>query len=256
MRKLLIDGDVVAYRFASAAETKHEWDAGNITYDSNLPKAKAEARAFLNYLQERLAATSYVITLSDPSRRYFRHDILPSYKSHRTQGRVPEGLSEVKAFLRDEFESITMDTLEADDVMGILATKQGWASGHEKVIVTYDKDLLTIPGKHFNPKKDTVVHTVSTEWADYNHLYQTLIGDTCDGFKGCPGIGPVKAVKLLYPLINSPKEMWSAVVEVYAKKGLTEADALVQAQVARICRASDFNFETKRAIPWTPQSPP
>jgi len=29
--------------------------------------------------------------------------------------------------------------------------------------------------------------------------------------------------------------------------------ALIQAQVARICRASEYNFETKEVIPWTPK---
>ena len=46
--------------------------------------------------------------------------------------------------------------------------------------------------------------------------------------------------------------MWAAVIEAYAKQKLSTEVALSQAQVARICRASDFNFKTKKVIPWTP----
>jgi len=48
------------------------------------------------------------------------------------------------------------------------------------------------------------------------------------------------------------KDMWAAVTKAYSKQKLSTEVALQQAQVARICRASDFNFKTKKVIPWTP----
>jgi DNA polymerase-1 len=62
-------------------------------------------------------------------------------------------------------------------------------------------------------------------------MYQTLVGDTSDGYPGCPGIGPVKAEKVLGMPPN-----WQDVVGAYRAAKLTEADALVQARVARILR--------------------
>jgi DNA polymerase-1 len=43
------------------------------------------------------------------------------------------------------------------------------------------------------------------------------------------------------------------VVALYARYGLTEDDALVQARVARICRASDYDFKDRKVIHWTPR---
>ena len=42
-------------------------------------------------------------------------------------------------------------------------------------------------------------------------------------------------------------------VRPFKKAGLTEDDALVQARVARILRAEDFNFETQEVILWNPE---
>ena len=64
---------------------------------------------------------------------------------------------------------------------------------------------------------------------------QTLIGDIADGYKGCPGIGAVKAKKLL-----DEAPVWATVKDAYEKAGLTEEDALQQARMARILRSSDY----------------
>ena len=41
-------------------------------------------------------------------------------------------------------------------------------------------------------------------------------------------------------------------IGAYAKQKLSPEVALAQAQVARICRAEDFNFKTRKVRPWTP----
>jgi len=46
--------------------------------------------------------------------------------------------------------------------------------------------------------------------------------------------------------------MWEAVVAQYEKQNLSAQDALLQARLARICRASDYNFERQRPILWHP----
>ena len=75
-----------------------------------------------------------------------------------------------------------------------------------------------------------------------------LTGDATDGYKGLPGCGPKGAIKVLgepptgdYSDIASA---WEWVVGAYARKGLTEDDAIVQARVARILT------EPKGATEW------
>jgi DNA polymerase-1 len=92
---------------------------------------------------------------------------------------------------------------------------------------------------------------VSEDEADYWHLFQTLTGDQTDGYSGCPGIGPKKAEAILQHPDNQD-DLWGVVVRTFVKAGLNEDEALVQARVARILRASDYDFEKKEPILWTP----
>ena len=69
----------------------------------------------------------------------------------------------------------------------------------------------------------------------------------------CPGVGPVKAEECLAEAKIYGGPYWSAVVATYENKGLTEEDALVQARVARICRADDYDFKNKEVRLWNPR---
>ena len=80
---------------------------------------------------------------------------------------------------------------------------------------------------------------------------QTLCGDASDNYSGCPSIGPKTAEKILADCETSA-DLWDATLATFKKKKLSEEVALIQAQVARICRASEYNFETKEVRKWTP----
>ena len=115
-----------------------------------------------------------------------------------------------------------------------------------------DKDLKTIPGLICDMREPITIQEITEEEADYNHMYQTLVGDTADGYPGCPGIGPVSATKLLADVPKTYEAMWPVVVGAYEKKGLSEEVDLVQAQIARICRRDDYDFKRKEVILWNP----
>lgn len=69
----------------------------------------------------------------------------------------------------------------------------------ETCILTIDKDLDMIPGWHYNWVKDSK-YNVDASNATYNFYHQILVGDKgTDNIPGCPGIGEVKAAKLLHP---------------------------------------------------------
>jgi DNA polymerase-1 len=229
-------------------ERKFDWDQdGQTVVYANLEETKRDADSFLSGLLQKLHADDLIICLSDPSHRYFRHDVLPSYKHQRTAGGRPKLHEELRAWLESEHPCIWYPSLEADDVLGILATEPHKT---ERIIVTADKDLNQIPGLHHNIRKKTAdVEDVSKYDGEMFFYTQVLTGDTTDGFKGCPGIGPVKAKKILE---TPDKWLWTSVVEAYAAKGLTEADALVQARVARICQHGDYQHSTHEVRLWSP----
>lgn len=257
---LLIDSDVLAYQHAAANQQSFKFEPDLVsTTVSPLEQVTPAVDAWIEDLVQRLGADDYVVCLSVPSAECWRVKVLPSYKGNRVGVAKPELLAPIKDHLRQNHRCYERPTLEADDVMGILSTHPTLIAGR-KIIVSIDKDMKTIPGWLFNPQKDRKPREVTDYEADYWHLYQTLVGDTTDGYKGCPGIGDVKAQRVIgYAPADLDKDLytedwWQRVVTAFESKGLTEADALVQARVARICRHTDYDFQRKEVILWSPTS--
>lgn len=249
---LLIDGDQFVFTAAVAIEREIRWDEDNHVLYSSPELAWVNFEAMIKRIFERFETDDHALTFS--SSNNFRYDVDPTYKANRKGARKPMCYAQVREMADQHYNTLSMDGLEADDVMGILATKPGAA---QKIIVSQDKDMKTIPGTLWTGKD---LLQVSEEEADYNHLYQTLIGDATDSVKGCPGIGPVKAEKLLELATalkclspeGQQKERWYNVVKAYVKAGLTEEVALQQARLVRILRWSDWDSETKKPILWSP----
>ena len=238
-RTLLIDGDIVVYQYSSTVE--HEVDWGNDVWSlwADAKEAQQLILQYIDILVDETAADDFIFCFSDKDN--FRKDIDSNYKSNRKGKRKPVCYKALKQWITDEYKTETWDRLEADDVMGIIATSTMLKG--EKVIVSEDKDLKTIPGLLWRSGE---MLNISQEEADYNHLYQTLVGDATDGYPGLRGVGDKRATELL----KTPT--WETVVKAFEKAGQTEADALVQARLARILRASDYNFEFDQPIIWSP----
>lgn len=274
---LLLDSDIIAYKHASKHQKTFDWegDGEMSSYVAPLDEVMVEVDAYIQDLMETLKATKFIVCLSCDSKDNWRKGVLPSYKDNRASVIKPELLSPIKQAMRERYGCYERPTMEADDIMGILSTHPTLISG-KKIIVSEDKDMKTIPGWLYNPAKDTKPRLISEDQANHYHIYQALIGDTTDGYKGCPGIGPDTAEQFLseglkvepyehvfksgprkglsetrYNRVKS-ESVWATVVSLYEKAGCTEEDALVQARVARICRASDYNFKTKEVILWHP----
>jgi len=260
MRTLLIDADVVAYNAAFACEKAVELEPGYWTWFVHEDEVIAAFDGEVQRMMDTLNADDFKLCLTD-SDGNFRLGIHGDYKGGRKSVRKPIILKHFKQWLIDERGAYWRPGLEGDDVMGIFATHPKLVPG-EKVVVSIDKDMWTIPGPFIRwGTEDAKLEYVSQTYADYYHLYQTLTGDTTDGYKGCPGVGPKTAEKLLAEATREAPEgepilpyLWEAVVRAYEKKGLTEDDAIIQARMARILRASDYDFKNKRPILWNPPS--
>jgi Autographiviridae exonuclease len=203
-----------------------------------------------------LQSDKIIMVLSDEKR--WRVDIMPEYKANRRNTRKPLTFGPMREYIREKYNTYQRPLLEGDDVLGILATHPSLIPG-KKIIVSIDKDMKTLPCHLCNYSKDRmpepdpwVVRSISVEDAHMNHMLQTLTGDTTDGYKGCPGIGPVKALKILE---ECPRQKWwEAVVACFKKAGLGEEVALQNARVARILQYTDYDFKKKEVILWQPQN--
>lgn len=256
MRIILIDADVLVYKAAMKHESAIEWEPGYWTWHCDEYAVRDAIEEEITFLKEDLKADHVKLCLTD-SEGNFRKTVLPSYKGNRTGIKKPLVLLPIREWMIDQHGAILKPRLEGDDVLGILSTWKGLKG--EKIIVSIDKDMKTIPGLYYRDTESGVVEISEAE-ANYWHFYQTLIGDTTDGYAGCPGIGPKKAQLILEPFSDTfhrpelidPKGAWERILQAYDKAGLSEDDALQQARVARILRSSDYDFKKKEPILWTP----
>lgn len=248
-RELLIDGDILVYRFANANEHWKHWDWDVWSRWADPKQARQCVDTWLDAYRDRLEADGLTVVLSDSDENW-RKEVMPTYKSNRTAAERPCLYKTLREHLIESYGAETEPRLEGDDLLGLLADG-GYDAGQEMIMCTIDKDLKTVPGLHHNWDHEgdeiTVIDDVE---AHYNWMFQTLTGDSTDGYKGAKNIGPVKAERLL--LYQEDEDLWGLVVDTFVKSGLTEQDALMNARVARILRGNDYNWEQQMVRLWTP----
>ena len=238
--KLLIDADFIVYKACAAAESEVDFGNDVILVTSDFNDAYGATKRELTKLENKFGSFSTMILFFSDSIN-FRKKILESYKGHRNR-KKPCGYKRVINALKKEYKVIIKPTLEADDTMGIYATKYPG-----NMIVSPDKDMKQIPGQLYNFDE---VFTVSKEDGAKWHLIQSLAGDQTDGYSGVPGIG----VKRAEALFNEHGYSWKTVVKAFTDKDLTEDDALVNARLAKILTSDDYDFQKKVPILWSPTS--
>ena len=236
--KLLIDCDYIVYKCCAANETELDFGDDVIVVTSSFKDAYNSVERELKKIKTLFPFYDDII-LFFTSPNNFRKKIYPEYKGHRNR-KKPCGFKRVINQLKKDYKVIVQPTLEADDSMGIYATK--WEGN---IIVSPDKDMRQIPGRLYDFKE--TVNITPEEGARW-HLIQTMSGDNTDGYAGVPGIGIKRAEKIF----SEKGYTWQAVVETFEEKGMTEADALVNARLARILTNDDYDEAKKEPILWSP----
>lgn len=242
--KALIDAENYLFPAAAANEYEVEWAPDDWTYLCRHGDAKALFQDSIGKVREVLP--DHRIVLAFGQRFSFRYGVWPQYKAKRKGVRRPAGYLDLMKWAwhgaqARGWEVQTLSDVEADDVLGVF-----YEEGD--VIVSIDKDLLTIPGLHL---RDGEAREVSRLEADRNFYGQVLTGDSTDGYPGCPGAGPVAAEKLLAGC-TTEVEMWQAVLGAYQKKGFDESYAITQARCARILRAGEYDLAASTPLLWSP----
>ena len=236
---LLIDADFIVYKCCAATESEVDWGDDVIVVSSNFSDAYAMVERELYKIAEDLGCFDDTILFFTDSVN-FRKQIDPAYKGHRNR-KKPCGYRRVINKLKEDYQVVVMPQLEADDALGIYATKE---EGH--IICSPDKDMRQIPGDLYD-LSDGVV-TITKEEGERWHYIQTLAGDQTDGYSGVPGFGIKRAVAFF----EENGYSWSSVVEAFKSKDLDESVALQNARLAKILQHSDYDFDTQSVKLWTP----
>ena len=231
--KVLVDGDIVAYKSAASLESdffrevvpselklyKYKqdhyeeflagykfWVAGKDTLDR---KVKSNLEHILSKTVRDSERGSYQVYLTGSNN--FRYEVAKSfpYKENRKSTPKPVDLSQARDYLVKHFGAIVSEGEEADDLIAIEATR----CGPTTVVASIDKDMLQIPCRHFNLTRED--WTTVSEFSGLEFFYrQILTGDAADNIKGVHGIGPKTAKKLLSQL-TTEEELWDVCVEAY-----------------------------------------
>lgn len=249
--KLLIDADVLVYRagfaaektnylvtdlqkivaqVATAADAKELVTEGRLLWSRKVPEPVEKAIQILDVMiadiRARYANMEMLLVLSGVGN--FRTCIATraTYKGNRDGAAKPVHSKALRAHLEAR-GAVVSAFEEADDLLGIYATAEPGS-----VIASVDKDLLQIPGLHYDPvtKEETVV---TPKQGAFNFYAQVLSGDPVDNVPGIKGIGPVKARKALEGCA-SPLACWEKCLQLYGGEFGAEKGPVYALEAARL----------------------
>lgn len=182
----------------------------------------------------------------------WRHQIDPDYKAQRKPyeadllAQLPHIPTIASAF---NLPSIGVAGFEADDIIATYVELAD-AAGIDVVVATSDKDLSQLVGDYegvscilYDAMKDKgredcahalvgdeIVYAKMGIWPNQVADFLALTGDAVDNVPGCPGIGPVKAAKLLEQFGTLPALLEAAEWDEAAFKSQKERQAIVDNQ--------------------------
>lgn len=250
--KALIDADSLLYKVGFAIEEKTYWnefdveagleDSSDITLDTDIEQC---FRTFDQLIDNIMFATECDdLLLVFSGKDNFRLSLPTSYKENRNDSRKPTGYDEILRYAQAGYNTYTTYGMEADDYVVWMKT----TSDEDIVLCAYDKDVLyQTVGTHYNYGKDEWIEVDEWEAIKFAY-YQTLTGDQSDGYKGCKGIGAVKAKAALADC-TTEKELWKVVVDLYESKGHDPEEALWTMRLANM-----HQFDGKKINLWNPPS--
>lgn len=236
----LIDADYTVYKNCASAEDEIDFGEDVVVVTSKFSDAYRRVERDIKSIQECLGNTEEsILFFSSP--KNFRKKIYPDYKGHRNR-KKPCGYIRVINKLKENYKVVMMPTLEADDALGIWATREPG----KHIIVSPDKDMKQIPGQLFNLTDDLqeITEAQSIRW----HYIQTMAGDCTDGYSGIPGVG----IKRANQLLDDNGCSWETVLNAFLEKEMTVDDALMNARLARILQHTDYDFKRNEPILWCP----
>lgn len=262
MPKLLIDGDGILYRCGFAVEkTKYLVvdDSGKPQYFDNAKDAQAEfdptsyeiwSRKQLEPIENALYLVNNIMDKLTGKYRGYEPEVwlTPSvgnfrdrlavthkYKGNREFTQRPKYYKEIVEYLSKNYGARFAHGQEADDELGIGAT-----ADPASIIVSYDKDLRQVPGKHYDWVKEEEFN-VNKKEGTLCFYGQVLAGDTTDNIYGLRGVGPAKASKMLADCASS-RDCWEVVLRAYRDQE-SEDRALENARLCWVRRKPNEIWE-------------
>lgn len=164
--KANIDADSMVYACGFATNTEPEANCFHLINVS------------MNKILDELGTNDFQVFLTGSGN--FRATVSSTYKANRVSMPKPVHYDAAREFLVDAWGAIVVHGMEADDAVALAQTP-------DSILVSQDKDLLMVPGWHYNPRKPQEgVFLITEEEAQEFFYYQMLAGDRVDNIRGLP----------------------------------------------------------------------
>jgi hypothetical protein len=230
--RALLDGDIITYRSGFAAQhMRYIYDGvefenyaklrdflGSVGMEMKevqdeierkldvepVENALANVKSIVRTILDEVDANDYTIFLSTGYN--YRGDIatIRKYKGNRDGAAKPEHYDAIHEYLMNHYNAVRTESIEADDAMAMCQTQK-------TVICSLDKDMLQVPGFHYNWVNDEKLF-VNASIGMQKLFMQVLTGDSTDNIPGIYGIGPVKA----YRITRVPDEdLWDVCINAW-----------------------------------------
>ena len=168
--------------------------------------AKNMLKTACNRIKEKFGYYVHPVVLIDGDGNFrSRLATIAPYKGTRSVHAKPLMYNDLREYLLTAWDAEVVYDQETDDEMAI-------RQGKDTIIVSIDKDMLQVPGWHYNPNKG-FKHISSAE-GELRLYVQAATGDTVDNIKGVYKIGPKKA-RAEFDVGMSELEKWSRLVCLY-----------------------------------------
>jgi len=200
-----------------------------------------------------LKSIGYAIRMCDPTKVVVvfdgvggsnaRRNLYPEYKANRNANRMTnysifQSKDEEQESINNQMERliqylkclpvtvISIDGLEADDIIGYLANKfENYEETAKVTIMSADKDFLQLVSDKvevYSPTKKKIYQPKDV-LEEYNVTstnfinYKILLGDQSDNVPGVTGLGPKKLTKLFPELVGEYKVTLDSIIEKSAE---------------------------------------
>lgn len=235
--KVLIDGDVLRYELGAVSIAKDEIFGMIIEKPWSVSEVNDLVDSKVQQIIDKSGADSYEMFLTGSGNFRIAIATIAPYKGQR-KGDKPYHWDTVSKRLKERWNAVEYCGIEADDIMAIRATEIENEAPGTVIIASRDKDLRQVPCLHYSwacgenqPERPTypVDYLGWIDWEKQNSggykltgvglrfFYgQLLVGDTVDNIKGCPKVGPLKAVTAL-KFLTTEKELFDSCVTFYIK---------------------------------------
>jgi 5'-3' exonuclease len=279
---LLVDGDILVYSVGFISETRwyeivcpstgetkvfqtkkdiklfNKDIAGDDIKLCRTPHPEQFARTVMGSMikgwKEKFSDNDVKVFLTDKDlKNNFRYKLTDQYKANRKGSVKPLHYQMLRDYLIDSYDTEVVVGIEADDALGIHASD-------DTIIISKDKDLLQVPGRHYNITKNKQIKATNKGklelWRDKakkarltGHGFkwfcaQMLLGDDVDNIKGINRMGAVRTHKIL-DKVKTNEECWEVIKSIYEEKGRSD-DLLLNAQLLWILREEGGWFDEEK----------